>query len=108
MNTSTKSVARSGSAGSAVVKEKSTLDQKKTDDNPLKLWIKRDPKPHERQPVQMCTGEDVVIQAVYLRHGAKLYDLGVTRGAGEIWSGTSYILSAVEFERNQHRPMLVH
>lgn len=107
MNTSTKNAARSGSVGSAVAREKSTPDQKKAEDNPLKLWVKRDPKPHERQPVRMCTGEDVVIQAVYLRHGVKLYELGVTKGTGTIWSGTSYILSAAEFERNQ-RYVAVH
>lgn len=93
------------SAGSAEAAGKSTLDRrrKSTEENPLKLWVKREPKPHERGKVMMCSGETVVIEAVYHRHGATLYDLLVVSGAGEVYRGVTYILSATEFERNKLR-----
>ena len=103
MNTSTKNAARSGSVGSAVAREKSTPDQKKAEDNPLKLWVKREPKPHEREKVRMCSGETVVIETVYHRHGATLYDLLVVRGTDKVYQGVTFILSAAEFERNKLR-----
>lgn len=91
--------------GSAEAAGKSTHDRRRKtiEDNPLKLWVKREPKPHERERVMMRSGETVVIEMVYHRHGATLYDLLVVASAGEVYRGVTYILSAAEFERNKLR-----
>ncbi len=92
-------------AGSAEATEKFTHDRRRkpTEENPLKLWVKREPKPREREKVMMCSGETVMIEAVYHRHGATLYDLLVVRGTDKVYQGVTFILSAAEFERNKLR-----